>query len=217
MAHPSHACPTATYHCVFSTAVSLTLQCLQHHHFHQCVSTFSIPYRCCPPSLPVTTVSHHHISASSCPIRTVLLQLSCPVTIMFNHCHVSHLPSWFSGQFLCNTRPQQPCWLSGMVSLCPGVSLRIASVIFCFLRCTPRVVSKILEGVQILGRLSVSFLSWPAGVNGSEKLSIESLEWSWCTFRVAFMAEMLSPADMALPSLPLMGSALLFSWSTVLV
>lgn len=47
------------------------------------------------------------------------------------------------------------------MSPCSGVSLRTASVTFCSLRRASRAVSRKVEGIQILGRLSVSFPSWP--------------------------------------------------------
>lgn len=39
----------------------------------------------------------------------------------------------------------------------------------------------------------------------------------WCVFREACVAKVLSPAVLALPSLALVGSRVLLSWSAVLV
>lgn len=92
VAHHSHTCPTAIVvsspllcNCLYHVSTTIT---------SNTVSTISASYHCCTPFLPdpITTMFHHYIAASPCPISTVLPQLPCPVTIVSNHCHVSHLP-----------------------------------------------------------------------------------------------------------------------------
>lgn len=193
-----YRCASSPHHC-FYHASPPAFPPLCHHHFNN----LPLPY-------PVPSGSRHPR-----PVSLVLPQLACPITIVSDHCHISHLTFRLLGHFFCSTRPLQHCWLGCVMSLCSRVSLRIASVTFVLLHVLLEQCSKKWRG----------FRSWADSVwvfhpGLARHLLLVGKEQPWmfcCVFRVACVAKVLSPAVLALPSLALVGSRVLLSWSAVLV